>query len=210
MRKVSTEDEGSKDDHHLQKDDEFIVEQKFFSLGKKYFIKDDERNQVGYCERESLFKEGLAVYKDRSKEEELFRIKQKSLTKFTGLFEVLGPDKETIGYLKRNGFKSIVRDEWTILDSEKNNIGSAKSDYLLKDLIRMRYLKFIPYRYQLYQGEKKIGIYKQRLTLLKNSYKLQIKYNLDQKLDKRLLISLAICLDAVEEKYRKFKYRKVF
>ncbi|MFP4608459.1 MAG: hypothetical protein ACLFNY_02635 [Candidatus Aenigmatarchaeota archaeon] len=187
---------------------EFVVDQKFFSLGKKYFIKDETRETVAYCERESLFKEGLAVYTDESKSEELFSIKQKSLTKFTGLFEVMASDGSVVGYLRRKGFRSLVRDEWSVLDPEKETIGSARSDYLLKDIARMKYLKKIPYRYELYHGGKKIGVYKQRLTLLRNSYKMQIKE--DGGLDRRLLLSLAICLDAVEEKYRKLKYRKGF
>jgi len=203
-------EERSEEDHNVHKDEEFIIEQKIFTLGKKYFIKDHERNKVGYCEKGSMFKDGLTVYKDRGKSEELFRIKQKSLTKFTGLFKVLSPEEKTIGYLKRRGFRSVVRDEWTLLDPKKDKVGSAKSDYVLKDLVRMKYLKSIPYRYTIHQGERKIGVYKQRLTLLKNSYKLQMKEDPYEKIDRRSLLSLAICLDAVEEKYRKIKYRKVF
>ncbi len=191
-------------------ENEFIIDQKLISLGNKYIIKNEERDRIAYCESESFFKEGLTVYNDESKEKELFSIKQVSLTKFTGLFEVLDHEESVVGYLRRKGVKSLVRDEWSILDQEKNKIGTARSDYLLKDLARKRYVRKIPYRYEIIQQGKKIGVYKQRFNLLKRSYKLQIKKDTEQNIDRRLLLSLSICLDAVEEKYRKLKYRKVF
>lgn len=212
MADLSSKEQGEKNveknPSHID-GDEFVVRQKLFSLGKKYFVKDRERRLIAYCEKESFFKGGLKVYGDQSKEEELFSIKQKSLTKFTGLFEVSDTDEEVIGYLRREGIRSLVKDEWSILDPDHKKIGSAKSDYLLKDIARMKYLKKIPYRYELYHHGEKIGIYKQRLTLLGRSYKLQVKDAQEQKMDRRLLFSLSICLDSVEEKYRKIKYRKV-
>lgn len=210
---MAEKERGTDDKEALEsvlEENEFVIDQKLISIGKKYIIKNKKRDRVAYCERESFFKEGLTVYDDENKQKQLFSIRQISLTKFTGLFEVLDAEDEVVGYLRRKGVKSLVRDEWVILEEKKNEIGTAKSDYLLKDLARMKYFRSIPYRYEIIQQGKKIGVYKQRFTLLKRSYKLQMKKDTEQKIDRRLLLSLSICLDAVEEKYRKLKYGKVF
>ncbi len=186
------------------KDDEYIIEKKFFSMGNKYYIKDSERDLVGFCQEKSLrIKGDLRVFDDEAKTEELFRIKQRNLLDFTGSFEVI--DKETeqpIGYLNRNWTKSVVLGEWKILDRDKKSIGKAVEDSLIKEAIRFKGLKKLPYRYKLYHQGEKVGVCKQRLTIFKNVYKLQIKDEMESGIDRRLLISLTLLLDSVEKKFR--------
>ncbi len=192
---------------------DFVIKEKIFSIGKKYIIEDEEGNQIAYCEKESpRLKEDIKIYEDEEKDETLFRIEQKSLTKFTGLFEVLDHTSEgedVIGYLRRDGFRSLVRDQWSVLDDDKNEIAVLRSDYPLKDLLRFKGLKKIPHRYEIFQDGKKIGVFKQRVSL-HNAYRLQIRGREKEEINRKVLISLSICLDAVEKKYRKLKYRKWF
>ncbi|MBS3816825.1 MAG: hypothetical protein KGY76_04610 [Candidatus Thermoplasmatota archaeon] len=196
----------------ILKDHEFVIEQKFFSLGKKYIIKNSERERVAFSKRESLkVKEDIKVYKTEKEEKELFRIKQENVLNFNGLFGVTDPEGgEVIGYLKRKGVRSLINDEWQIMDPSKDKIGSVIGDSLVKEAIRRKSFKYIPHRYKIYHRGEDIGIFKQRLTLLRRAYKLQIKDDPDFELDRRLLISLAICLDAVEDRFRKLKNKKVF
>jgi len=187
------------------KGDEFVIEKKFLSLGNEYYIKDSERRLVGYCQEKSLkIKGDLRIFDDKDKTEELFRISQRNILDFTGSFQVIDQrTEETIGYLNRNWTKSIVLGEWKILDRNQKVIGKAVEDSLIKEAIRFKGLKRLPYRYKLYMNGKKVGICKERLTILKNAYKLQIKDELGKELDRRLLLSLALLLDAVEKKFRK-------
>ena len=186
-------------------DDEFVIEKKFFSLGNEYDIKDSNRKLVGFCQEKSLKLRGdLRVFKDEDKTEELFRIKQQNFLDLTGTFQVIDKKNEqTIGYLKRNWTKSLVLGEWIILDGQEEPIGKAIEDSLVKEAIRFKGLKVLPYRYKLYHRGEKVGVCKERLTLLKNEYKLQIETELAQDLDNRLLLSLALLIDVVEKKFKK-------
>ncbi|MFW5945511.1 MAG: hypothetical protein ACOCTN_01375 [Candidatus Natronoplasma sp.] len=186
-------------------DDEYIIEKKFFSMGNKYYIKDSERKLIGFSKEKSLkIKGDLRVFHDEDMAEEIFRVKQRNLLDFTGSFEVI--DKKTeqiIGYLNRNWTKSVVLGEWKILDQGNKSIGKAVEDSLIKEALRFKGLKKLPYRYNLYHNGEKVGVCKQRLTLFKDVYKLQIKDEMELGIDKRLLISLTLLLDVVEKKFRK-------
>ncbi len=186
-------------------DNEFIIEEKLFSLGKKYFIKDSDRTLIGYCEKKSLkIREDIRVFKDRDKKEGLFRIKQKNLLNLSGYFEITDhKSKKTIGYLKRGGLESFITGKWILMDHNKDEIGMAKADSLVKEAVRFKGLKQLPYRYKLFYRGKHIGVFKERVSILRNEYKLQIKDERAEGLDKRLLLSLAILLDAVEDRFRR-------
>jgi len=189
----------------LLEDDEFIIEKKFLSLDNKYYIRDSERKIVGVCQERSLTIKGeLRVFSDEDKTEELFRIKQRNMLDFTGTFEVVDPTKkDVVGFLKRNWLKSMILGEWKIFDKNKEVIAEAEEDSLVKEALRLRGLKKLPYRYKLYRNGKKIGFCKQRLSLVKNVYRLQMNDRAEDELDRRLFISLALLLDTVEDKFRK-------
>lgn len=182
------------------KEHEFKIKEKVLSVGHKYSIENNRGQLVGFCKQKILkMKEDIRIYKSRDMEEELFRIKQENILDFSGTFKVVDSKTgETIGYLGRKGVKSMVKDEWTLMDPNKNQIGTAKEDSLLKALIRRYILKFLPYNYKISLGGQKIGNYKEKFTLLKDIYNLDLSGDVNFNLDRRLMLSIAICLDAIE------------
>ncbi len=182
------------------KDNNFTIKEKVLSVGHKYSIENSTGQLVGFCKQKILkMKEDIRIYKSKDMQEELFRIKQEDILDFSGTFEVFDSKTgKTIGYLGRKGFKSMVKDEWTIMDPEKNQIGLAKEDSLIKALIRRHILSILPYNYKISLGGQEIGNYKEKFTLLKDIYKLDLSGDPNFNLDRRLILSLAICLDAIE------------
>lgn len=184
--------------------DEFLIEKKLFSLGNKYYIKDVEGNNIAFCEAKSFsLKSDLKLFSEESKTDELFRIKQRNILDLTGTFEVIETETDdTLGFLKRNWAKSVLLGEWKIFDKNKEVIAEAIEDSLVKEVLRYKGLKKLPYRYKLYRDGKKIGFCKQRLSLVKNVYKIQFDDGTRDMLDRRLFISLALLLDTVEKKWK--------
>lgn len=103
----------------------FKIKEKVLSIGNKYIIEDEGGNLVGFCKQKILkMKEDIRIYKSKAMKKELFRIKQKNILDFSGTFEVIdSKTDETVGYLKRKGFKSMVKDEWVLLDPDKRKLG---------------------------------------------------------------------------------------
>ncbi len=182
------------------KDHQFTIRQKVLSIGHKYYIENSAGQLIGFCKQKVLkMKEDIRIYKSKEMQEELFRIAQEDILDFSGTFKVIDSKTgQTIGYLGRKGFKSMVKDEWTIMDPDKNQIGLAKEDSLIKALIRRHILSILPYNYKISLGGQEIGNYKEKFTLMKDIYNLDMSGDPNFNLDRRLILSLAICLDAIE------------
>ncbi|MFP4000667.1 MAG: hypothetical protein ACLFSM_05510 [Thermoplasmata archaeon] len=187
--------------------DEFIIEKKFLSLGNQYYIRDEGGKKVGFCEEKSLRIKGeLRVYDSEKKDRELFRVKQENITNFNGVFKVIDKkDEGTLGYLERKSPESMMLSDWSLMDADEKKIGRAVEDSLLKEIIRFKVFGKVPYRYKLIQNGSKVGFYKQRINPFKDVYRLQIEEKLEPDIDRRILISLGLLLDALEGKYRKIK-----
>lgn len=182
------------------KEHEFKIKEKVLSVGHKYSIENSRGQLVGFCKQKILkMKEDIRIFKSKDMQEELFRIKQENILDFSGTFRIVDSKTDsTIGYLGRKGVKSLVKDEWIIMDSNKNQIGLAKEDSLLKAIIRRYILSILPYNYKLFLGGQKVGNYKEKFTLMKDIYNLDLSGDANFNLDRRLILSLAICLDAIE------------
>lgn len=169
-------------------------------MGHKYFIEDGGGNLLAFCKQKIFkLKEDIRIYTDKSMTQELFRIKQENILDFSGTFQVIDSRTErTIGYLKRMGFKSIIKDEWILMDPNKQEIGRVKEDSTGMALLRRYVLSMIPYKYKIYYRGHQIGTYNEKFTLIKDIYDLEINGDPGFNLDRRLLLSIAICLDAIE------------
>jgi hypothetical protein len=111
---------------------------------------------------------------------------------------------EKVGALKRKGLKSIMRDEWTIMDASDRDLGTIQEDGLLLALLR-RFLGLLacllfPQKYHGTVGEKTVCVFRQNFNPF--VMKIALDYSMDAAglLDRRLGIAGAILLCAVEGK----------
>ncbi len=163
-------------------------------------MEDQRGNLVGFCKQKVFkLKEDIRIYKTKNMNQELFRIKQEEILDFSGTFEVIDSrTNQTVGFLKRKGFKSIAKDEWILLDPQKREIGRVKEDSALKALLRRTILSFLPYKYKIsYQGQQ-VGKFKEKFTLIRDVYNLDMTNDPNFQVDRRLLLAISICLDAIE------------
>ncbi|MFW6064752.1 MAG: hypothetical protein ACOC8Y_04165, partial [Candidatus Natronoplasma sp.] len=96
------------------------------------------------------------------------------------------------------GFKSLAKDEWILMDPQQREIGRVKEDSVIKALLRRTILKFLPYNYKISFRGNQVGTFKEKFTLLRDIYKLNISKDPNFQLDRRMLLSISICLDAIE------------
>lgn len=178
----------------------FRIKQKVLSIGNKYYLEDDRGNLLGFCKQKVFkLKEDIRIYKSKSMNEELFRIKQENILDFSGTFEIIeSSTNRTIGFLKRKGFKSILKDEWILMDPNRQEIGRVKEDSAVMAVMRRYVLSMIPYKYKIYLGGRQIGTYKEKFTLVRDIYDMDVSGDPEFNLDRRMLLSIAICLDAIE------------
>ncbi|MBY3622148.1 hypothetical protein HGO21_21715 [Acinetobacter sp. CUI P1] len=181
---------------------EYIIRKKVFSImGAKLHIYDNSEQLVLYSQMKAFkLKEDIALYTDESMQKELLRIKARSVIDFSATYDVHDTETgEHIGALRRKGLKSILKDEWTILDRHDQEIGKIKEDSTAMALLR-RFISIIPQKYNIEMDDTTIPAFKQNFNPFVT--KIIADFSDDPKgmLDRRLGLAAGILLCAVEGK----------
>ena len=135
-------------------DVEYTIRKKFFTvLTKKFHIFDANEKLLGYSEQKAFkLKEDIRIYTDETKTDERLAIKARSIVDFSAAYDVYNSkDQRKVGALKRKGWSSIVRDSWTVMDADDQEVGMIQEDSMTLALIR-RFLPLgglIPQKYHL-------------------------------------------------------------
>ncbi|MDQ0191811.1 hypothetical protein [Paenibacillus wynnii] len=180
----------------------YIIRKKVFSiLGAKLHIYDSSENLVLYSQMKAFkLKEDISLYTDENMDKELVRIKARSAIDFSATYDVDDSiTGEHVGALRRKGLKSILKDEWVILDRHDSEIGTIKEDSTFKALLR-RVINLIPQSYNVELDGQTITTFKQNFNPFVT--KINVDFSNDPKLhfDRRLGLAAGILLCAVEGK----------
>ncbi|WP_375102441.1 hypothetical protein ACDZ28_18250 [Paenibacillus sp. RS8] len=181
---------------------EYIIRKKVFSImGAKLHIYDNTEQLVLYSQMKAFkLKEDIALYTDESMNKELLRIKARSVVDFSATYDVHDTETgEHIGALRRKGLKSILKDEWKILDRHDQEIGKIKEDSTAMALLR-RFISIIPQKYNIEMDDTTIPAFKQNFNPFVT--KIMADFSEDPKgmLDRRLGLAAGILLCAIEGK----------
>ena len=130
--------------------DQYVARRKVFTLFTgKFHIYDLSENLIAYVEQKAFkLKEDITVFADEEKQNPLLNIKAQQIIDFSAAYTVTEvASGEVVGHLKRKGFKSILRDEWTIADVSGQEIGRIQEDSALLATIRRFLTNLIPQSY---------------------------------------------------------------
>ncbi len=181
---------------------EYIIRKKVFSImGAKLHIYDSADELVLYSQMKAFkLKEDIVLYTDESMHKELLRIKARSIVDFSATYDVQDTETgEHVGALRRKGLKSILKDEWIILDNNDREIGKIKEDSTAMALLR-RFIPVIPQKYNVEVAGITIPAFNQNFNPFVT--KIIADFSDDPKglLDRRLGLAAGILLCAIEGK----------
>ena len=184
---------------------QFTVKQKIVSLGNKYYIypglkpgrKDPE---IGFVQKKLLkLKEDIRIYSDSSKQIEIMRIKQEQIIDFSGSYQIIDShSNQLIGILKRKGLKSMFKDEWIIMNKNRQEIGLIKEQGGFMWFLRRFILKWLPMVYNIEMGGQKLATIKEKTIALGDTYYLDLSADVNNTIDRRLAIASTIMMDVGE------------
>ncbi len=197
---------------HLWTGSHYVVREKRFTFGRQYYILDAANRPIAFCKQKAFkAREDIRFYADESKTAELFRLNATKVLDFKGNFVVTESSTgRVLGTLRRKGWRSLVRDEWQVVDAEGNFWGVLREDHpalavarrivgFIPDLLLLD-LDIIPMSYTLRRGPDESGEavarLKERFQLFGDTYDLTLQG--DPGIDHRVLVGLAICMDAIE------------
>jgi uncharacterized protein YxjI len=183
--------------------DQYLLKRQVFALTGKFRLYDPQGQLVMFSEQKMFrLREDIRVYADESKSRELLLIQARQILDFSAAYDVIdSQSKLKVGVLRRKGLKSIVQDEWELLNASDQPVGILHEDSMLQALLRRFLLgAFLPQNYDLLLGDTRVADLRQRFNLFR--YELDIDCSMDtaRRLDRRLAIAAGILLATVEGK----------
>ena len=147
-------------------------------------------------------REDIRVYGDEGKTQEVLSIKARQILDFSAAYDVVDTAmNQKVGALRRRGLRSILRDEWEVLDANDTVIGKLFEDSVGLAMLRRFLLgSWLPQNYDITVGETRVADLKQRFNLFRYELDLDFRMDTAQRLDRRLGIAAGILLAAVEGK----------
>lgn len=146
-------------------------------------------------------KEDITLHPDENKSSELLSIKARSVIDFSSAYDVYDPNTgQKLGALKRKGLKSMLKDEWVIMDAMDNEIGFIREDSLVMALLRRMLTNLIPQTYHGEVGGLEVFKFKHHFNPFAVRMTLDFTPDIGNKLDRRIGIAAAILLAAIEGK----------
>jgi uncharacterized protein YxjI len=181
----------------------YLLKRQAIALAGKFRMYDPAGNLVMFSEQKMFkWREDIRVYADENKTQEVLSIKARQIMDFSAAYDVVDTAlNQKVGALRRKGLRSILRDEWEVLDASDNVKGLLFEDSMGLALLRRFLLgSWLPQNYDITFGEVRVADLKQNFNLFR--YELNLDFTMDagHMLDRRLGIAAGILLAAVEGK----------
>tara|TARA_R110002072_G_scaffold42064_21_gene118767 strand:- start:12925 stop:13518 length:594 start_codon:yes stop_codon:yes gene_type:complete len=183
----------------------YTIRRKVLKLfGAAFHVYDEQGSVVGYCKQKAFkLKEDIKLYTGEDMNDMLLSIQAQSIIDFSAAYTVVLPDGTALGSLRRKGLKSsFIRDEWTIFDTNNNEIATIRELGSITPIIR-RYLDAIAFLFpQKYELTRKSDA--QVIAVLRNHFNIFISklgvaiVQEDESIDELLVLGAACLITAIE------------
>ena len=182
---------------------QYLLKRQVFALAGKFRVYDPAENLVLFSEQKMFrLREDIRVYSDESKSQELLTIQARQIIDFSAAYDVMDATTgEKVGVLRRKGWRSLLRDEWEVLDASDQLRGLLFEDSVGLALLRRLLLgSLLPQNYDITFGETRVADLRQRFNLFR--YELDLDFSMDptRMLDRRLGLAAGILLATIEGK----------
>lgn len=179
----------------------YLLKRQAIALTGKFRIYDPMNNLVMFSEQRMFkLREDIRVFKDESKMQEVLLIQARQIIDFSAAYDVIDATTQMkVGALRRKGWRSMMRDEWEVLDTSDQLIGVLIEDSVGYALLRRLLLgSLLPQNYDVLFGETRVADLRQHFNLFR--YELDLDFSMDtaMRFDRRLGIAAGILLAAIE------------
>ncbi|MFW6083533.1 MAG: hypothetical protein ACOC7O_02725, partial [Thermoplasmatota archaeon] len=180
----------------IYKENEFNIKYHVLSLKNKSTITDKNGEIIGFSKSKMFkFKDDIRIYKTEEMREEVFRIKQRNIMDFNANFEIIDSLYDSpIGYLKKKPLESFSKNKYVFLGPAGGKIGEIKISGSLGDAVSQSFKA--KWSYEILYDNYIIGSLKEKMTLTKYDFKINIFSDQDFNLDRRFPLAAAMCIAA--------------
>lgn len=168
-------------------------------VGGAFRVFTPEGSLILYAKMKAFtLREDIRLYTGEDMRTEVLTIKARQIIDVSAAYDVVDATTgEKVGVLRRKGLKSIIRDEWAILNANDQQIGVIVEDSLA---ILRRFINLIPQKFHAEVSGVPVCTYRQNFNPF--TLRLSVDFSADtgRLFDRRLGIAAAILLCAIEGK----------
>ncbi len=179
----------------------YVIKRKLFTLlSQKYRIFDPQGNMVFFAKMKAFkLKEDLRLFHDEAMTQEVIAIKARRIVDFGAAYDIFDPvSQQRLGTLRRKGIRSMVRDQWAILNFDDQEIGTIEEDSWALALVRRFVWSLLPQNYHITVKGHQIATVKRHISFIAMKISLTILPAAAEKIDTRVLLAATLLLSAVE------------
>ncbi|MFY0572569.1 hypothetical protein ACN28E_53305 [Archangium lansingense] len=179
----------------------YMIRRKFFKIfGGAFHIYDEAGNVAFYSKMKAFkLKEDLRVFTGEDMQQEVLTIKARNILDISATYDVTDATTgQKVGALRRKGLKSILRDEWLILDVNDQEVGTIQEDSMLLAIVRRLLTNLVPQTFQGAVGGAPVFTFRQHFNPFIQKIALDFSADTSGRLDRRMGIATAVLLCAIE------------
>lgn len=195
--------------------DRFILQQQFRLVANQYQFSlpgpNDTPGQL-FCfvsQKMFKFKEDVRFFTDETKTTEIMRIKARQRFDPHAIYDVTASDGSVIGRFQKVFGKSLIRSTYTLFDADGREVAIATEQNAFIALLR-RLIGFvptlgsfanwlpIPYHFVFLRGDQVLGHHRRQLWKVRDTYTLDMTLDPSRSLDRRLILAIAVAMDAFQ------------
>ena len=183
----------------------YLVRRKVFKLlGGAFHVFDPAGNVVLYSKQKAFkLREDIRIYTGEDMGTEVLTIRTDKIIDLGATYHVHDSQQGgvRVGSLKRKGLKSMLRDEWIILDPSGQEVGIIQEDSVALALLRRLMVGWLlPQKYNGTIGNNPVSLFARNFKPWVSKISLDFSMDTHGQLDRRLGIAAAIMLLAIEGK----------
>ena len=195
--------------------DRFILRQRFAPVVNRYEFSlptDDGKPGETICfveQKRFKFKEDIRFYTDATKTTEVMRLKARQRFDPAARYDVTDAQGGKIGEIQKAFGASLLRSTYVLYDANGQETARASERSVAVALFR-RLVGFvpyigdfanwlpIPYHFDFKRGDELLGTNERQKMKLADTYTLDFSGDPDRTLDRRLVLALAVGMDALQ------------
>jgi uncharacterized protein YxjI len=185
--------------------DRFLLRQRIAALARRYefsLLDEDGTEQEPFCfvyEPRLKFTDEFGFFTDDSRSVELMRAKEGSTLLRRGIYDVTTADGTKIGEFEESN--SPLRTTYQIRDAEGNAVARLTEKSWWVTLTRSLGVFGLPFPddFAFKRDETTLGLLLHRRWKLRDTYEIDMTADPGRTIDRRLVLAVAVALDAIED-----------
>lgn len=162
----------------------------------------NDAGQLLLYSRQKMFRlrEDIRAYSDETMTQELLYIQARNILDFSASYDVIdSPTQTKVGVLRRHGWRSMVRDQWDVLDANDQLIGVLQEDSAGRAMLRRLLLgRLLPQDYDIIIDGQRVADLRQKFHLFRYEMTVDFSEDISRRFDHRLGIAAGILLACIE------------